>query len=52
MFPKNPKTHNMNTRNDEIYRVHHANTRRYKKSFIIYMKNLFNEYEKVNKNKE
>ena len=52
MFPQNPKTHNMNTRKDEIYKVHHANTRRYQKSSIIYMQNLLNEYEKVNKNKE
>ena len=52
MFPENPKTHNMNTRKDEIYKVHHANTRRYQKSSIIYMQNLLNEYEKVNKNKE
>ena len=52
MFPKTPKTHNMNTRKDEIYKVHHANTRRYQKSSIIYMQNLLNAYEKVNKNKE
>ena len=31
MFTKNPKTHNINTRKDEIYTVHHANTRRYEK---------------------
>ena len=42
----------MNTRKDEIYKVHHANTGRYQKSSIIYMQNLLNEYEKVNKNKE
>ena len=52
MFPQNTKTPNMNTRKDEIYKVHHANTGRYQKSSIIYMQNLLNEYEKVNKNKE
>ena len=52
MYPKTPKTHNMNTRKDEIYKVHHANTRRYQKSSIIYMQNLLNAYEKGNKNKE
>ena len=39
MFPKNPKTHNMNTRKDEIHKVHHANTRRYQKSSLIYKSN-------------
>ena len=49
MFPKNLKTHKKNARKDEVYKVHHANTGRYKKSSIIYMKNLLNEYEKLNK---
>ena len=34
---------------DDIYKVHHANTGRYQKLSIIYMQNLLNEYEKVNK---
>ena len=50
--PKKTKTRNMNTRKDEIYKVHHANTGRYQKSFIIFMQNLLNEYKKINKNKE
>ena len=52
MFPKNLKTHSMNTRKDELYKVHYANTGRYQKSSIIYMQNLLNEYERANKNKE
>ena len=31
MFPKNPKTHKMNTRKDEVYKVHHVDTERYQK---------------------
>ena len=49
MLPKKPKTHIMNTSKDKIYKV---NTGRQIKSSIIYMKNLLNQYEKVNKNKE
>ena len=45
MFPKNIKTHNMETRKQEIYKVEHANTERYKNSAIIYMQNLLNEHE-------
>ena len=45
MFPKNIKTHNMETRNQEIYKVEHSNTERYKNSAIIYMQNLLNEHE-------
>ena len=31
MFPKkNPKTHKMNTRKDEVTKVHHAYTKTYK----------------------
>ena len=49
MFPKNIKTHNMETRKQEIYKVEHANTERYKNSAIIYMQNLLNEHEaKIN----
>ena len=45
MFLKNIKTHNMETRKQEIYKVEHANTERYKNSAIIYMQNLLNEHE-------
>jgi hypothetical protein len=37
MFPKNPKSHIMNTRKNEIFKVHHANTGRYQDSAIIYI---------------
>ena len=43
MFPKNSKSHKMNTRNNEIYEVQHANTGRLQDSAIIYMQNLLNE---------
>ena len=39
----------MNTRNDEDYKVHHATIGRYQKNSIIYMQNLLNEYEILNK---
>ena len=45
MFPKNPKSHIMNTRKNEIFEVHHANTGRYQDSAIIYMQKLLNEDE-------
>ena len=44
-----PKTHKKNTRKEEFYKVHHATIWRYQKSSIIYMQNLLNEYEKLNK---
>ena len=43
MFPKNIKRHEMNTRNEETYIVHHANTDRMLNSPIIYMQKLLNE---------
>ena len=43
MFPKNEKTHNMETRKPEIFRVQHANTERLRKSSIIYMQHLLND---------
>jgi hypothetical protein len=43
MFPKNIKTHAMETRNPEIFNVNHANNERFKKSSIIYMQHLLNE---------
>ena len=45
MFPKNNKTHNMETRQPEIFRIQHANTERLRKSSIIYMQHLLNEYQ-------
>ena len=49
MFPKNVKEKNMNTRNMEIYRVQHANTKRCQQYPIIYMQKLLNEDEKIRK---
>ena len=46
MFPLNDKTHSMDTRNDEKYKVQFANTDRLKNSAIVYMQNLLNENEK------
>ena len=46
MFPKNIKSHNMDTRNEEVFQVQHAYTGRLKKSAIIYMQNLLNDDEK------
>ena len=43
MFPKNTKSHKMNTRNNEIYEVQYANTGRLQDSAIIYLQNLLNE---------
>ena len=43
MFPANNKTHEMGTRNQESFQVHHANTGRFQKSAIIYMQKLLNE---------
>ena len=34
----------METRKSEKYKVQHANTERLKKSAVIYMQNLLNEY--------
>ena len=48
MFPLNDKSHNMNTRNDEKYKVQFANTDRLKDSAIIYMQNILNENERKN----
>ena len=44
MFPENGKSHEMNTRNAEKFKVQFANTERLKKSPIIYMQNLLNEH--------
>ena len=45
MFPKNIKLHLMETCQPEKCTVQHANTERLKKSPIIFMQNLLNEYE-------
>ena len=41
-FPLNDKTHNMQTRNCNKYKVLHANTDRLRKSSIVRMQNLMN----------
>ena len=43
MFPKNVKVHNMDTREQEFYKVQYANTERLQKLSIIYMQNLLND---------
>ena len=45
MFPINEKTHKMKTRNNEFFKVQHANTGRLQKSPLIYMQNLLNSQE-------
>ena len=45
MFPKNMKSHSMDTRKNEMYKVEHANTGRLQDSAIIYMQNLLNQDE-------
>ena len=46
MFPKTKKEHKMDTRNEDVYLVQHANTGRLQKSAIIYMQKLLNKDEK------
>ena len=43
MFPLNEKSHQMNTRKREKYRVQYSNTERLKNSAITYMQNLLNQ---------
>ena len=43
MFPINNKSHDMNTRREDFYKVQHANTGRLQKSPIIYMQKLLND---------
>ena len=45
LFPINVKTHPTETRKKEKFKVQHANTERYRKSSIIYIQQLLNEYE-------
>ena len=47
MFPMNYKEHAMKTRNNDLYKVQHANTERFKNSALIYMQNLLNEDNKL-----
>ena len=42
-FPKNDKKHNMETRNENVFKVDFANKSRLQKSPIIFMQNLLNE---------
>ena len=46
MFPENIKSHKMDTRVKEKFKVDFAHTQRFKNSAIIYMQNLLNENEK------
>ena len=46
-FPLNQKSHQLNTRNVEKFKVQHAHTDRLKKSAIIHMQNILNEDEKA-----
>ena len=43
MFPVNNKQHDMNTRNEEKFKVKHANTGRLKNSAIPSMQRMLNE---------
>ena len=45
LFPINVKSHQMETRKKEKFEIQHANTERYRKSSIIYMQKLLNEYD-------
>ena len=45
MFPLNEKTHQMDTRKMEKFKVQHAHTDRLKKFALIHMQNLLNEQE-------
>ena len=46
MFPENEKKHEMNTRENEKFKVHFAFTKRLQNSPIIYMQKLLNQNEK------
>jgi hypothetical protein len=49
MFPFNQKTHKMETRETEKFKVQYALTDRLKKSALIYLQNLLNQHEDQNK---
>ena len=48
-FPYNPCS-KIRTRHNEIYKVNHANTERYKKSTIPYLQNMLNDEVKHKRN--
>ena len=43
LFPINDKTHKMQTRDDEVYKVKFANANRLKRSSIVTMQNMLND---------
>ena len=45
MFPEAKKIHQMEIRKTEKYQVQHANTERLRKSSVIYLQNLLNQFE-------
>ena len=45
MFPENKRLHTMVPRNEQKFKIYHANTERFKHSSIIYMQNLLNQNE-------
>ena len=45
LFPMNPKSHQMNTRNVGKYKVQYAHTERLRKSPIIHIQNMLNEHD-------
>ena len=47
MFPLSEKKHDMETRNEDKFKVQFANTTRLKNSPIVYMQKLLNENEKI-----
>lgn len=42
IFKKNKTKHKMKTKKSNIYKIKHANTKRFQNSAIIYMQNLLN----------
>ena len=51
LFQENEKK-SVETRQNEKFKVNHANTQRMQKSAVIHMQNLLNEDHKQNKTKE
>jgi hypothetical protein len=45
IFPRNLKKHQMNTRNQDTFKVQFSNTERLKKSQIIYLQKILNKFE-------
>ena len=48
MFPLNEKRHDMETRNEDKFKVQFAYTTRLKNLPIVYMQKLINKNEKIN----